>query len=58
MLAVLAFVAFVISAVLYLIGGHSTVVIWAIIAGGLLVSAAVAWGFAGPYWNRNRGPVA
>ena len=47
MLAILAFVAFVIAGLLRLIGSHESMVIGLIIVGGLLVSAEVAWG-----WNR------
>ena len=47
MLAILAFVSFVIAAFLKFAGGHQSAMLWAIIIGGLLVSAEVAWG-----WNR------
>jgi hypothetical protein len=53
MLAVLAFCAFAIAGILRLVHAHGNLVTWLIIAGGLLVSAAVAWGWAGPrYYNR------
>jgi len=52
---VLGFVAFVIAAFLHFSGGHSSGVLWAVIIGGLLVSAEGTWG-----WNRGgryrRGP--
>ena len=47
MLAILGFVAFVIAAFLKFDGHHQSPMLWAIIIGGLLVSAEVAWG-----WNR------
>ena len=58
MLAILAFVAFVIAAFLHFSGGHASALLWALIIGGLLLSAEVAWG-----WNRTgrygpRGPAA
>ena len=46
MLAIAAFIAFVIAA-FKAATGHASVLTWAIIVGGLLVSAEVAWG-----WNR------
>jgi hypothetical protein len=57
MLAIIAFVAFIIAAVLNLVKIDPKIVLWLIIIGGILISAAVAWGWAGPrYWNR--GPAA
>jgi hypothetical protein len=46
MLAIAAFVAFVIAA-FKAATGHASPLIWFVIIGGLLVSAEVAWG-----WNR------
>jgi hypothetical protein len=55
MLAVLAFIVFVIAGILKLVGKHADWLAWLLIIGGLLVSAAVAWGWAGPrYYNRSR----
>lgn len=54
MLAVAAFVAFVIAGILHLVKLDPGAVTWLIIAGGLLVSAAVAWGWAGPLYRRGR----
>lgn len=51
MLAIFGFVAFVIAGILLLVGGHYTVMMWMIIAGGLLTSANCAWGWAGPRWG-------
>jgi hypothetical protein len=47
MFAIFGFVAFVIAAFLHFTAGHASAVVWAIIIGGLLVAAEVAWG-----WNR------
>jgi hypothetical protein len=47
MLAVLAFVAFVVAGILELTKTHLNVVIWLVIIGGALVAAEVIWG-----WNR------
>ena len=46
MLAIAAFVAFVIAA-FKAATGHATPLLWCVIVGGLLVSAEGAWG-----WNR------
>lgn len=51
MLAILAFILFAVAAVLRLVGGHGDLVIWLIIVGGACVSAAVAWGWAGPRYR-------
>lgn len=55
MLAVAAFVAFVVAAVLKLVGSHTDVIQWLLIIGGLLVSAAVAWGWGRPLYDSRRG---
>jgi hypothetical protein len=47
MLAILAFAAFVIAAILKLAGHDAGAVQWLLVIGGLLVAAEVAWG-----WNR------
>lgn len=52
MLAVLAFAAFVIAGILHLVKHDAGAVEWCLIIGGLLVSAAVAWGWAGPRFSR------
>jgi len=46
-LAVLAFVAFVIAGILELVKAHLDLVIWLVVIGGALVSADVAWGWYG-----------
>jgi hypothetical protein len=56
MLAILAFLAFVIAAILKLVGKDAGAIQWLIIIGGLLVSAAVAWGWGRPWWNGRTGP--
>jgi hypothetical protein len=47
MLAILGFIAFAIAAILELVKVHQNAIIWLVIIGGLLVSAAVAWGWYG-----------
>jgi hypothetical protein len=47
MLAVLAFVAFVVAAVLEFVKTHLSAVIWLVIIGGILISAHVLWGWYG-----------
>ena len=55
MLAVLAFIVFVIAAILKLVGKHADWLIWLLIVGGALISAHGIWGWAGPrYYNRTR----
>ena len=48
MFAILAFIAFIIAGLLEFLGGHAKDVLWLIIIGGFLLSATVAWGWAGP----------
>jgi hypothetical protein len=55
MLALLAFILFLIAAILRLVGTHASMVIWLIIIGGACVSAAVAWGWAGPRYVHRSG---
>lgn len=55
MIAVLGFAAFVIAGILKLVHVHQNWVTWLLIIGGLLVSAAVAWGWAGPRWGNRPG---
>lgn len=57
-LAALAFLAAVIAALLKFIGGHADAVQWLFVISLLLVSAAVAWGWAGPRWGGRAGPHA
>jgi hypothetical protein len=52
MAAVLAFVLFVIAAILELVKVHTDVVIWLVIFGGAAVSAEVAFGWYGRRWPR------
>jgi hypothetical protein len=42
-LAILAFAAFVVAAILKLVNQHANAVTWIIIIGGLLLAAAVIW---------------
>lgn len=58
MLAVAAFIVFIIAALFKLVGSHTDVLQWLIIISGLLVSADVAWGWGGPWLasRRRQGP--
>lgn len=58
MLAILAFIVFVIAAILKLVGKDTNALQWLLIIGGLLVSAAVAWGWGAPWWRGRSGPPA
>lgn len=55
MLAVLAFVVFIIAAILKLVAKHADWIIWLIIIGGILISAHGIWGWGfgpGGRWHR------
>lgn len=58
MLAILAFIVFVIAAILKLVGKDTNALQWLLIIGGALVSAAVAWGWGWPRWGSRSGPAA
>lgn len=47
MLAVLAFVLFVVAAVLELVKSHTDMIIWLVIIGGAVLAFEVAWGWYG-----------
>jgi hypothetical protein len=55
LLAILAFIVFVIAAILKLVGKDVGAIQWLLIIGGLLVSAAVAWGWGRPWWDGRNG---
>jgi hypothetical protein len=55
MLAVLAFAAFLIAAVLHLAGVKYDIMFWMIIIGGILISAHALWGWgSGRWWGPGR----
>jgi hypothetical protein len=56
MLAVAAFIVFVIAALFKLVGSHTDILQWLIIIGGLLISAWGAWGWGRPWWTSRSGP--
>lgn len=58
LLAIAAFIVFVIAGLFKLVGHDTQVIQWLLIIGGLLVSAAVAWGWGAPWWRGRSGPAA
>lgn len=56
-LSVIAFVIFVVAALFKLTGTHGDVLQWLIIIAGLVLSAAVAWGWGYPLWTARSRPV-
>ena len=55
MLAVIAFVFFVIAGILHLVGKHADWILWLIIMGGACISAHGIWGWGfgpGGRWHR------